>query len=657
MPAQRLDRDSRVLLTRLDEREGRRRGEMFTNVVSVGLTPRIRARRHGTAVKAGRWVQWATGGGYAGVPSRRRERFFVRRTSDSSSPDVDSKEDGLDMDEIWEQEAVADVEATEEKPKELSGDARNRALAGLLDQALMDRKQLERALTATIEATRAENMALRVEIERVKASAELAKTNEKERIEMYTTVEREIEKRVRRAVEEELHAKFAKFKRRAEAAQGEATERATKANDLMKKLESKYDADMAENLKILKWSYEEDVDSERAKVAEMETRKNTLEEQIRMQGEILENYNHVLSENAAQQRELAEKNELVSTFTQSEKQMKKRMQDALTRAAKAESKLIDVEKTIESKVKLTIENAEMCIENAERIKNEAERIAAEQKIVSDQLVAAAMVRAENAEAQLVRQKDLLDEFGMLTAAKASASAKLVEFQQQIDAQNSELESLRALASKAEAQAISWKAKAESLEEHSDIKLKQTIESAKDITQGYKKQNDLAQVTANDNIAVLNKSLEAAAAEIASLKAQIEAMGLAHERENDRFQREYHAQELLVENWRHRAKLLEQEKEYYESNEARDSHALHHYPKGRLTTNFSGPVLRAFIANGWKLPEGSVPAMEHGAFVAQVQPNEVTESPDPLEEQANVEKLGTVGLRSARLLDDVDMNEN
>ena len=630
---------------------------MFTNVVSVGLTPRIRARRHGTAVKAGRWVQWATGGGYAGVPSRRRERFFVRRTSDSSSSDVDSKEDGLDMDEIWEQEAVADVEATEEKPKELSGDARNRALAGLLDQALMDRKQLERALTATIEATRAENMALRVEIERVKASAELAKTNEKERIEMYTTVEREIEKRVRRAVEEELHAKFAKFKSRAEAAQGEATERATKANDLMKKLESKYDADMAENLKILKWSYEEDVDSERAKVAEMETRKNTLEEQIRMQGEILENYNHVLSENAAQQRELAEKNELVSTFTQSEKQMKKRMQDALARAAKAESKLIDVEKTIESKVKLTIENAEMCIENAERIKNEAERIAAEQKIVSDQLVAAAMVRAESAEAQLVRQKDLLDEFGMLTASKASASAKLVEFQQQIDAQNSELESLRALASKAEAQAISWKAKAKSLEEHSDIKLKQTIESAKDITQGYKKQNDLAQVTANDNIAVLNKSLEAAAAEIASLKAQIEAMGLAHERENARFQREYHAQELLVENWRHRAKLLEQEKEYYESNEARDSHAHHHYPKGRLTTNFSGPLLRAFIANGWKLPEGSVPVMEHGAFVAQVQPNEVTESPDPLEEQANVEKLGTVGLRSARLLDDVDMNEN
>ena len=41
----------------------------------------------------------------------------------------------------------------------------------------------------------------------------------------------------------------------------------------------------------------------------------------------------------------------------------------------------------------------------------------------------------------------------------------------------------------------------------------------------------------------------------------------------------------------------------------------------------------------------------------MQPNEVTESPDPLEEQANVENLGTVGLRSARLLDDVDMNEN
>ena len=87
-----------------DERERRRRGEMFTNVVSVGLTPRIRARRRGTAVEAGRWVRWATGGGYAGVPSRRRERFLVRRTSDSSSPDVDSKEDGLDMDEIWEQE-------------------------------------------------------------------------------------------------------------------------------------------------------------------------------------------------------------------------------------------------------------------------------------------------------------------------------------------------------------------------------------------------------------------------------------------------------------------------------------------------------------------------------------------------------------------------
>ena len=627
---------------------------MFANIVNVGLTPRIRARGGETAVHARRGPRWARGGD--STTARRRARYLVRRTSDSS-PDVDSR-DEIDMDAIWEQEAVADVEATEEKPMELSQEARNRALAGLLDQALMDRKQVERAMLATIEATRSENTALRVEIERVKRDAEfeIAKTKEKERVELYATVEREIEQRVRRAVEEELHAKAAKFKSRANDAQEEATERATKAEKLMKKLESKYDADMAENLKVLKWSYEEDVDSERAKVAEMVTRTIALEEQNRMQAEILENYNRILSEKAALERQLAEKNELVDAFTQSEKKMKESMQQALSRAATAESKLVDVDKTIESKVKLTIENAEMCIENAERIKNEAERMAAEQKTVSDQLVAAAMIRAESAESQLVRQKDLLDEFAMLTAAKASASAKLVELRQHIDAQNSELESLRALASQAEAEAIQWKAKAESLEKHVDSKLKQTIESAKDITQGYKKQNDLAQVTANDNIEVLNKSLEASAAEIASLKAQMEAMELSHKRENERFEREYRAQELLIENWRHRVKLLEHEQEYYESDEDREAHALQHHPRGRLTTNFSGPQLRAFIADGWRLPAQSIPVWEHGAFVAKVEPNNVNETHDPVKEQANADKLGSVGLRSARLLNDVDEND-
>jgi len=626
------------------------------------MIARVEALRRNANGRAKTTSERALGRRAAHGTGRPGERRVVTRAHDPKS-DVDNAKKSVDMDAMWEKEAVRDVEATEigakretAKDQLMNNEARNRALAGLLDQALLDRKQLERALTATIEATRAENVALRVEIERIKANAELLKSNDKERAKLYASVEKDLEKRVRLAIEKQLNDKAATFKAQAASAQQEAIGLAQSAEILMKQLGAKYDADMAETLKVLKWSYEEDLDAERAKFAEMEMRKNALEEQNRAQAEFVSSYNRVLDEKAKLERQLIDKEELLSTLSQSEERMKKKMQEAIARATASESKLVDVDKQIKSKVKLTLENAEMCVENAERIKNEAERAAAEQKKVAEQMLNAAMIRAEAAEAQLVRQKDLLDEFAALTAAKASASTKFIELSQHIAAQNAELQSLREAVGAAESSAISWQAKATSLEENSNRKLVKTTSSAKDAMDALKKETDLALATSNDNADILRKSLEAKNAEITALQAHIESIEVNAKREHERFDRERHAQELLLENWRHREKLREQLNKYDESDEQRESHMMYHdHPKGRLTTNFSGPKLRAFIADGWRLPKEVIPVFEQGIPVTTVLASKVIDPLDPVKERMNADKLGTVGLRSARLLDDVGRN--
>jgi len=117
------------------------------------------------------------------------------------------------MDEAWEQSTMSEIDAM--RKLEVASDEsqtlerRNKALSVLLDQVMMDKKQLESALTATIDGVRDENVALRIEIERVKVKA--MESLEGARAQMYAQVEGEIERRVRKALERNSSRKSQDF--------------------------------------------------------------------------------------------------------------------------------------------------------------------------------------------------------------------------------------------------------------------------------------------------------------------------------------------------------------------------------------------------------------------------------------------------------------
>ena len=107
----------------------------------------------------------------------RRRGWSVARRSREESAETTSKVpmDSDAMDEAWEQSTMSEIDAMRKlevaKDESQTLERRNNALSVLLDQVMMDKKQLESALTATIDGVRDENVALRIEIERVKVKA------------------------------------------------------------------------------------------------------------------------------------------------------------------------------------------------------------------------------------------------------------------------------------------------------------------------------------------------------------------------------------------------------------------------------------------------------------------------------------------------------
>ena len=77
----------------------------------------------------------------------------------------------------------------------------------------------------------------------------------------------------------------------------------------------------------------------------------------------------------------------------------------------------------------------MAVKNARIAQKAAEERVEEQKRTSEQLISAAVVRAETAESQLFRQNEILEEYATLTAAKTKATEIIVSLQEQVTAQN------------------------------------------------------------------------------------------------------------------------------------------------------------------------------------------------------------------------------
>ena len=146
--------------------------------------------------RARRGTRRAAPGRVVDRPEEARRGRFVASSSFEEAADTAAKEamDTAAMDEAWEQQTMNEIgearkaEAVEDESAGL--ERRNKALSALLDQTMMDKNQLERVLSQTIEAVRAENVALRIEVERVKVKAE--ENLEDGRVEMYREVEKEI---------------------------------------------------------------------------------------------------------------------------------------------------------------------------------------------------------------------------------------------------------------------------------------------------------------------------------------------------------------------------------------------------------------------------------------------------------------------------------
>ena len=347
----------------------------------------------------------------------------------------------------------------------------------LLDQGMMDKKQLESALTATIDGVRDENVALRIEIERVKVKA--MESLEGARAQMYAQVEGEIERRVRKALDAEQQQKITRFRQDADSAQKLATEQAEAAAKLMKKLEATVQAETKDQIAMWEASHESAMEAESAKITALTDNITALEEQNEALRTYMTQFETTRDEKNTLENTLTAKEQEIFALMATVEDMTIRATEAITRATLAESKITQTEQTISKRIENAKESSELAVKNARIAQKAAEERAEEQKRTSEQLISAAVVRAETAESQLFRQNEILEEYATLTAAKTKATEIIVSLQEQVTAQNEEIKQLRSIVSDNVKSASKSKAEAESSEHMAERKVKESIAQAQE----------------------------------------------------------------------------------------------------------------------------------------------------------------------------------
>lgn len=600
---------------------------------------------HGArAVGSRDWTK-ATGKMAPGTVGRRRGWSAARRSREESAETTSRVPmDSNAMDEAWEQSTMSEIDAMRKldvaNDESQTLERRNKALSVLLDQVMMDKKQLESALTATIDGVRDENVALRIEIERVKVKA--MESLEGARAQMYAQVEGEIERRVRKALDAEQQQKITRFRQDADSAQKLATEQAEAAAKLMKKLEATVQAETKDQIAMWEASHESAMEAESAKITALTDNITALEEQNEALRTYMTQFETTRDEKNTLENTLTAKEQEIFALMATVEDMTIRATEAITRATLAESKITQTEQTIRKRIENAKESSELAVKNARIAQKAAEERAEEQKRTSEQLISAAVVRAETAESQLFRQNEILEEYATLTAAKTKATEIIVSLQEQVTAQNEEIKQLRSIVSDNVKSASKSKAEAESSEHMAERKVKESIAQAQETRTVGEKKIELVMAETSSKVDDLNKVLNAKNLEIEALKKEIAHLSSFDTREHDRFAREVAVQAELAKSWKNRAEFIAKGLE-------RDDDALPPRDRNsRLKTQFSGPELRAFIARGWKLPDSRIKTSEHGQFVAEL------EVSNPREQRVapNKNSFGPIGwsARASRKVD-------
>lgn len=543
------------------------------------------------------------------------------------------------QDAAWELNSLGQLnsekkELTIEESKTL--ERRNKALAQLLDQSLLDKRQLEHALNKTIDAVRDENVSLRIEIERVKMSAETM--TEKERAQMYAQVETEISARLRRAMEKQTEDTVKKFRLEAERAQKAATEQAESAAALISKLEKTVRTEAMEQVQSLKSSYDKSKEADQAKITALKSQIASLEDQLTAYKEFTADYERVRDARDKFANSVANRDEKILALTSALDDANKRANDALTRATGAESKITKMNDTIESRVKTITTNAETSVKVALAAQKAAEARAEENQRMSEALISAAVVRAETAEAQLYRQAEILEEYATMTAAKTKAMEIIVQLQEKAAAQAEEIDELVKIVEISVREANAAKAELSSVKQMTERRVKESLSQAKEIQASSESREKIVVSEMNNQLEDFDANMQMKEFELEALRREVERLSQAAARDFERFQREIRVQTELANTWRTRTEFMLKGR-----LDETDMIELLSEERSRLKSNFSGKQLRAFMADNWTLPAEHASTWEHGSFTHKEDVSKPEEhSFDPEQEKSNSKCLGTIG---------------
>ena len=570
-------------------------------------------------------------------------------TREVEGGDAEARAD--EEDEMWEMSAVEDFgesDGARGPVDAMCGGSesalvrQNEALSALLDSLVKEKKQMEKSFEATLKALEDQNVSLRDAIDA--REDVMAKRVDGEVAKLYAKVEKDVEKRMRAALAREERLQSGKLRNELSQTQNSARTKIEQASVIVKDFEKKFSKEVKQSAKALETSYVSALDSAEAKASAANDKSETLEKQIAMLHERVAAYDALSAANEKLKVDLIDKDEQISNLANRVDATEEEMIVAQRRANALKAKLKAVEESFQSKVQDRLRDAETKVQNAVMARKAAEARADEQERMSKQLISAAVIRAETAEAQLYRQNEILEEFAALNEAYTKSARHIVELQESLSAQDAQLKANEKALENSNKSLIEWRAKAKTLEEMTDLKVQaskaraDSKESEIESKLALMKETTTAELEQARNVALIREK------EISELKANLKSLQLSSRYTEESLHRQLALRDSLVDNLKQRVQTLEGD------DDGRNALGeLQSGKAGRLRANFTGPELRAFIAAGWKLDDERQSRWENGPLCEVVDEKEKTIKFDPAAELRFKDKLGTTGLRSARVV--------
>lgn len=570
-------------------------------------------------------------------------------TREVEGGDAEARAD--EEDEMWEISAVEDFGESDGARgavdamcggSESALVCQNEALSALLDSLVKEKKQMEKSFEATLKALEDQNVSLRDAIDA--REDVMAKRVDGEVAKLYAKVEKDVEKRMRAALAREERLQSGKLRNELSQTQNSARTKIEQASVIVKDFEKKFAKEVKQSAKALETSYVSALDSAEAKASAANDKSETLEKQIAMLHERVAAYDALSAANEKLKVDLIDKDEQILNLANRVDATEEEMIVAQRRANALKAKLKAVEESFQSKVQDRLRDAETKVQNAVMARKAAEARADEQERMSKQLISAAVIRAETAEAQLYRQNEILEEFAALNEAYTKSARHIVELQESLSAQDAQLKANEKALENSNKSLIEWRAKAKTLEEMTDLKVQaskaraDSKESEIESKLALMKETTTAELEQARNVALIREK------EISELKANLKSLQLSSRYTEESLHRQLALRDSLVDNLKQRVQTLEGD------DDGRNALGeLQSGKAGRLRANFTGPELRAFIAAGWKLDDERQSRWENGPLCEVVDEKEKTIKFDPAAELRFKDKLGTTGLRSARVV--------